>query len=161
MDQVRQLLISEFHWQTMVYHCDSCLPEEACGLVGGRLIGEDARAEVVIPVVNALHSPVRYRMDPQAQINTFLDLERRGLDLVGIFHSHPSGPDLPSTTDVLEFQFPGVLMIILSPLGKISGWKLRAFTIDESQFSEIRIGYGNNTIEPHHRTPFSSAGLTN
>ena len=47
-------------WEQMRADVQARLPQEACGLVGGL----QRRALQVYPVANALHSPVRYRMEP-------------------------------------------------------------------------------------------------
>ncbi len=85
-------------WAAMFEHVLACLPEEACGLLGGK--GE--RANLAIPVENQLRSPTRFRMAPVAQLEAMLRLEQLGLDLVAIFHSHPNGPPTPSHTDLDE-----------------------------------------------------------
>ena len=92
-------------------HIESCLPEEACGMVGG--LGRTAR--LVIPIENELHSPVRFRMAALAQLQGFDMIEGQGWDLVAIFHSHPQGPANPSPTDIAEFFYPGTAVIIASP----------------------------------------------
>src|SRR5512146_1553484 len=101
--------------QEMIEHVLSCLPEEACGLLGGRR--EDPQgtpdspftAAAVLPIENELHSLVRFRMAPAEQLKAFYWLEEHGLELAAIFHSHPQGPDHPSATDLAEFAYPGVL----------------------------------------------------
>jgi hypothetical protein len=60
----------------MVEHVTRCLPEEACGLLGGR---EDL-VEVVIPVTNVLHAANRFRMDPREQIEAMFWLKEQQLD---------------------------------------------------------------------------------
>ena len=121
-------------------HLRANLPEEACGLLGGRMLKDAeadtvvARTEIMLPIENALHSPVRFLMDPAAQLKSFYLLEERGLELVGIFHSHPTGPARPSPTDVAEFAYPGTLTLIYTPAAAAQGensltWSLRAFQI--------------------------------
>ncbi len=138
----RSFQLPEALWQGMLAHVLSCLPEEACGLVGS-LPGENTAA-VILPIENELHSPVRFRMAPAEQLKAFYWLEERGLDLAAIFHSHPRGPRHPSATDLAEFAYPGVLMLILSPLEPASdlavapaaaqdagvNWTVHAFSID-------------------------------
>ena len=65
-------------WVFMRDHIVAQLPEEACGLIGG--VGDEAR--LVLPVTNELHSPVRFRMSPQEQLEAFLRFEegRSGTD---------------------------------------------------------------------------------
>ncbi len=126
----------------MIRHVLACLPEEACGLVGSAPTEGTASANAavvaaaVLPVENALHSPVRFRMAPAEQLKAFYWLEERQLELSAIFHSHPQGPDHPSASDLAEFAYPGVLMLILSPLDPASSpalaenWQIRAYRMD-------------------------------
>lgn len=126
-ETLSQIAIDEEWIAEMREHVLSCLPEEACGLLGGRIDGAKAAVKVVIPVENVLHSPVRFRMDPREQLRAFNRLDDLGLELVGIFHSHPTGPNAPSATDLAEFYYPGVAFLIWSPGSE--GWQLRAFHI--------------------------------
>jgi proteasome lid subunit RPN8/RPN11 len=107
-------------------------PEEACGLLAG--IG--SHVERVIGVPNSLHSPVRFRMEPRAQWRAFQRIEAEGLDLVGIYHSHPSGPDHPSPTDIAESMYP-VVSIIWYPAD--GAWTARGFSIESGKWNEIAL----------------------
>lgn len=131
-----EFILSSAAFHEIRAHCLGCLPEEACGLLGGSFqTGAGVQAQVVLPVANTLHSPVRFRMDPEEQLKAFYWLDEHALDLVGIFHSHPSGPEHPSATDLTEFAYPGVFTLILSPhpveapLDDPSAWLLHAFDI--------------------------------
>ncbi len=119
--------------QQMCDHAGACLPEEACGLVGGVA----GKARMVIAVTNQLHSPVRFRMDALEQLRAFQTFENAGLELIAIFHSHPNGPPAPSPTDIAEFNYPGVLALILSP--ERGGWVVRAFEMEAGTFHETAI----------------------
>jgi proteasome lid subunit RPN8/RPN11 len=109
-------------------HASACLPEEACGLIGGTA----DKALVAQPITNELHSPVRFRMDPAEQLQAFLQFESQGLDLLAIYHSHPNGPPHPSPTDIEEFLYPGVLYLILSP--GPPGWQVRELEYQDGLF---------------------------
>ena len=129
----------------MLDHLLACLPEEACGLLGGRLglpaSGHPARCQAVLPVPNALHSPVRFRMDPAEQLKAFYWFEEHGLDLVAIFHSHPGGPGHPSATDLAEFAYPGTFYLIWSPGPPETGWQLNAFHLSAGAYCPYEIEY--------------------
>ena len=127
--QPDQLLVPLLIWQAMVDHASICLPEECCGLLGGGLNGAVASAESIFPVTNILHSPVRFYMDPGDQVRILQEIEDRQMELTGIFHSHPKGPQVPSETDIQEFFYPGVAALILAPQTSGRGWGMRAFHI--------------------------------
>ena len=105
-------------------------PLEACGL----LAGNDCRVEIVLPIANAVQSRVRFRMEPLVQLYAFDWIETHGLELVGIFHSHPTGPGTPSQIDFDEAAYP-VAQVIWSRHGK--GWQARGFWIELDQAAEI------------------------
>jgi proteasome lid subunit RPN8/RPN11 len=117
-------------YRQAIDHATFCLPEEACGLVGGL----DGVAAWITPITNQLHSPVRFRMDPSEQLRAFQSLEAQSIELIAIFHSHPQGPPNPSATDVREFNYPGVLTLIISPIQ--GDWQMRAFWIQADRVSE-------------------------
>ena len=75
--------------QELITYVDQRAPLEACGVLAGKA----ARAEKMIGVLNQAQSPVRFVMDPYEQLHAFDWIDSNGLDLVGIFHSHPAGPE--------------------------------------------------------------------
>lgn len=113
-------------------------PEEACGLLAGKTLGQ---VEKVFPVANRLHSPSRFEMDPREQLRAFIDIEAAGLELCAIYHSHPLGPAAPSPTDLTEFAYPGVVYLIWAPEqpGPSPVWDARGFLLDDRVVIEIRL----------------------
>ncbi len=90
-------------------HCRSVRPEEGCGLVAADSSGEPV---AVIPVTNALHSPVRYQMETREQFDAMKRLRREGWSLWAIFHSHPHSEPAPSPTDIRLAFYPDCLYLI-------------------------------------------------
>jgi len=105
---------------------------EACGLLAGR---RDI-VERVFLVSNAEQSPVRFRMDTQEQYNAFMQIEADALDLLGIFHSHPTGPETVSATDIAESAYD-VVNVIWSPID--GEWKARGFWIEKGNVTEVEL----------------------
>jgi proteasome lid subunit RPN8/RPN11 len=128
----RQLILNREHWQQMLYHVDSHIPLEACGL----LAGTDNRVEKVIEVRNQAQSPVRFVMDPYEQLKAFDWIESNGLDLLGIFHSHPAGPETASATDIAEAAYE-VVHIIWSRIEE--RWQARGFWIENGEAIEVTL----------------------
>jgi [CysO sulfur-carrier protein]-S-L-cysteine hydrolase len=126
----RQLIMDRDHWQQMLQHVDSHNPLEACGLLAGR----DDQVEKVIEVRNQAQSPVRFVMDPYEQLKAFDWIEASGLDLLGIFHSHPAGPETASVTDIAEAAYDVVHLIWSRTEDR---WQARGFWIEDGEVSEV------------------------
>jgi proteasome lid subunit RPN8/RPN11 len=107
-------------------------PLEACGL----LAGKNDRVEEVVIVRNQAQSPVRFIMDPYEQLKAFDWIESRDLELVGIFHSHPTGPETASITDIAEAAYE-----VVHAIWSLSGedWKLHGFWIERGRVIEVPI----------------------
>lgn len=127
------ITIHALHWKEMQSHVAADAPLEACGI----LAGLDGISTSVFPTRNLLNSPVRYQIQPQDQIRTFFELERRGWDFLAVYHSHPNGPPAPSPTDAAEAAYPETAHLIWS--SSPSGWDCRAFQINYGKIVPIEI----------------------
>jgi proteasome lid subunit RPN8/RPN11 len=129
-----KLVLSSNHWKAMRQHASRHFPLEACGLLAGR----KERVEMAFRIPNVERSPVRFRMEPVSQWRAFQRMERAGLDLLGIYHSHPQGPDRPSETDIAENMYPTAQIILFRVDGK---WQARAFQIESGKANEIALEF--------------------
>jgi len=133
----RSIEISQTDMQHMHRDVAQRAPEEACGLLSGQSEAGVYRVAAVIPTTNELHSPVRYRIDPQEQIAAFNQIDAQGLELVGIYHSHPAGPSFPSAIDIAEAFYPEAAYLIWSaPTGE---WLCHAFLIQDQRVMRLEI----------------------
>ena len=87
----------------------------------------------MIPIENIEHSPVRYAMDPAAQIRAMLTFEANGLEMVAIYHSHPHSAPYPSETDLAHAFYPEAVYLIVS-LQQFDAPEVRAFRLGEDRF---------------------------
>ncbi len=126
----------------MLRHVRSVLPEEGCGFVAG----DHMNAVAVLPVTNRLHSRVRFVMEPVEQLNAMQWIDENGLEILAIYHSHPSGPATPSATDLAEHFYPEAYSIICSLSG--SRWRLRCFKMSPSVIEELSIITGVMNVVP-------------
>src|SRR5262245_15006664 len=89
-----QLLLPRPIYQEMVAQARSELPNECCGLLAGNIVSRGRRrvGQVVrcYALVNAAASPVEYLSEPRSMFQAVRDMERRGLELLAIYHSHPT-----------------------------------------------------------------------
>jgi [CysO sulfur-carrier protein]-S-L-cysteine hydrolase len=96
----------------MVGHCYDGLPYEACGLLGGDPV--TAKATLCYPAGNAAASARVYTVEPRDYLKADRDAEGRGLELVGVFHSHTHTDAYPSQTDVAQAPDPGWHYVLVS-----------------------------------------------
>ncbi|HVN55088.1 MAG TPA: M67 family metallopeptidase [Anaerolineaceae bacterium] len=141
MSESSGLLLTEAILAEMREHVERLCPEEACGLLGGL----EGRVSVVIPVSNELHSPLRFRMDPREMLAAFKRIEQTGEELVGIYHSHPKGPAVPSPTDQAEFAYPGTIYLIWSPTSQ-GDWQVRGFSLDGGIIQEAPLAIMDSNL---------------
>ena len=128
------VVVPEDLQRQMIAHALAERPLEACGLIAGR--GEEALQ--FHPTRNALRSPVRYDVDPRDLLAATLAIEGAGLELWGIFHSHPATEAYPSPTDVRLAHYPDAHYLICS-LRRPEAPVLRAFRISGGAIREISI----------------------
>jgi proteasome lid subunit RPN8/RPN11 len=129
----RTLELPNHCWADIIDHLSACLPDEGCGLLAGR--GD--RVQLVYPVPNAAASSQRYRMEPQNQLEALYQIDEQGLDLVGIFHSHPNGGVTPSATDRGEWHYNELWMIIAAP--SKPDWAFGGYILIEGDLVEAPI----------------------
>jgi proteasome lid subunit RPN8/RPN11 len=106
------LELTEDVWHEMVGHAHGGLPDEACGLLGG----DPATGEVTVfyPCRNAAESSRVYTVDPRDHLRADRDAESRGLEIIGVMHSHTHTDPYPSPTDVEQAPDPGWHYVIVS-----------------------------------------------
>lgn len=127
-----RLTIGEAHWREMLEYVERYAPLESCGL----LAGQNDRVEKVIFIRNQAQSAVRFVMDPYEQLQAFDWIESKHLELMGIFHSHPTGPAVASPTDIAEAAYEVVHLIwSRGP----SGWDARGFWIEHGVAAEVTL----------------------
>ena len=76
-------------------------------------------------------------MNGSEMLNVFEWTEKHNQVLLGIYHSHPNGPDCPSLSDLEEDYYPGVIKLI----GSISSaqWELKAYINNNSGYLQMPI----------------------
>jgi proteasome lid subunit RPN8/RPN11 len=110
--------VSKEAWAVMVAHAEKTFPNECCGAMIGRIDGDAKQVTLAEPMQNAYSGAqgARYELRPE----DLLDADRRaraaGLDLIGIFHSHPDCDAYFSKTD-LENSCPWYSFVVLSVKG--------------------------------------------
>ena len=127
--KISRTLLSQIH-----AHLEAGYPDEACGVI----LGKDGVVNEVVHAGNERTDSARnrYLIDPLAYMKIERDADKRGLQVLGIYHSHPDVAARPSQFD-LDHAWPNLSYLIVSVCkGKAvetNSWLLRE---DRSQFDQ-------------------------
>jgi [CysO sulfur-carrier protein]-S-L-cysteine hydrolase len=135
--QIQSFILNQFQIERLACLARDSLPNESCAL----LLGNNTNKENEIQVIETLSMKnsdalptTRFRIDSQELINGYLRAEKMGLNVVGIFHSHPALP-IPSSTDKIFMEINPVVWLIYSTLTNES----RAYIYEQKKVREVRL----------------------
>jgi proteasome lid subunit RPN8/RPN11 len=102
-------------WQSMVLHAQRTYPNECCGAMLGYMQGDKKVVTEAVALENAYagEQGERYELRPEDLLKADQAARARGLDLIGIFHSHPDCDAYFSATD-LKNSCPWYSFVVLS-----------------------------------------------
>jgi proteasome lid subunit RPN8/RPN11 len=106
------LRLSDTTYLQMIGHTYDGLPLEACGLFAGEAL--TARVDVFYPCGNTAGSSKLYTIDPKDHLRADRDADDRGLEILGVMHSHTHTVAYPSPTDVAQAPDPAWHYVIVS-----------------------------------------------
>ena len=143
--------INRASFDGMIEHSESGYPHEVCGVMIGddgtitayrrckNLVSED-NVETAFKEENELNKERlrdRFELDPRSFMEADDWARQNGLEILGIYHSHPDHPSRPSETD-RKIASPGWGYIIFSiNQGKYNDARLWYLNEDDSQFEQV------------------------
>jgi proteasome lid subunit RPN8/RPN11 len=117
-------------------------PLECCGLLAG--IFEDApgtrigRVVERFPLVNVLASPTRFEAEPKSMLAADRAMRQRRLEMLAVYHSHPTSDPIPSRTDLERNGWmTNVVTLIVSLAAtppSVRGWWLTETSYHEAEW---------------------------
>ena len=136
---MKKVMIRKQDVEAMILYARGQLPNEACGLLGGRDQGEERIIEKVYYLTNIDASNEHFSLDPKEQLQAVKDMRGRGWKPVGNWHSHPESPSRPSGEDKRLAYDPKASYLILSLMDAEP--VLRSFHIEngESETENLEI----------------------
>ncbi len=136
------LLISNELIELIHRHGESAYPEEGAGLLLGGMNGEHKQVTAILPLANTREDGARfnrYLLTARDYLYGEEEAARRGLDVLGVFHSHPDHPNRPSEFD-REWAMPWFSYVITSvTAGKAIGSRSWLLSDDRQSFTEEEI----------------------
>lgn len=132
-----RLIVPAGVYADLVAHALAEQPNECCGLLAGVVEGDEGRVVARYPLVNELASPTEYNAEPRGLFQAHRDMRDRGLEVLAIYHSHPTSPPVPSRKDRERNYSEDVVCLIVSLLGDrpdVRAWWLTAEEHREATF---------------------------
>lgn len=126
------LYLKKIDYDIILNHAIQGLPYEACGLIAGKVSGDNKYIEKVYLLTNLDASNEHFSMDPKEQLSAVKDMRANGFVLFGNFHSHPESPSRPSEEDKRLAYDTKADYLILSLLDQKQPI-LKAFLINETK----------------------------
>lgn len=128
--RVRSEILSE-----MLQHARREPNRECCGILAGR----DGVIEKILPATNAApKAETQYEIAMQELFRLMREIRAAGLELLGIYHSHPRGENQPSPHDIELASYPDAAYFIISPI-EDAPHPARAFSIHDGIVGELEI----------------------
>jgi proteasome lid subunit RPN8/RPN11 len=127
-------LLDEIH-----AYAERAYPEEGAGLMLGMMDGAEKQVTKLVQFANAREDTARhnrYLLTPQDYLCGEQEAVRLGLEVIGVFHSHPDHPNRPSEFD-REWAMPVLSYVITSVNGGVAaGSRAWLLSDDRSAFTE-------------------------
>jgi proteasome lid subunit RPN8/RPN11 len=124
----KTITLSKYHKEILAKHAQSTFPDESCALLFGKDDGVQIRISEVFLAENSQKSQTQFTISNEDLISGYSQAEKIGLDVVGIFHSHPHSDAAPSTTDMKFMEVNPVAWLIFSN----KTGELRAYILEDS-----------------------------
>jgi len=135
-DSVNVMVLSERIYRGFVLKVNEVFPVEVCAVLFGDVNGDIIVVRRVSFLSNLAKSSTRFVIDPIELYHVYVEAEREGLDLVGIFHSHRSKP-FPSAIDCYYMELNPVPWLIF---GLVDGeWVLKCFKLSGGRIVPVAV----------------------
>ena len=138
------LILDEEILNSMKEHATETFPDECCGFMFGNIKDGNVFIENtnIVENLHPDHKARRFLITPDDYMKAEKYADDNNLTLVGVYHSHPNHPAIPSETD-RQAALPGFSYIIFSVLDEVvadvTAWELAD---DRSKFHAVDIEQG-------------------
>jgi proteasome lid subunit RPN8/RPN11 len=128
MPQFHKLEIANSFLQAMIEHARMELPNECCGLLAGRIAESVGIVSTRYTIRNDAASPKNYLSNARDMLDAFRSMREDGLELLAIYHSHPTSEPVPSSRDLEQNTYGEsavhLIVSLAGPQPEIRAWWL-------------------------------------
>ena len=137
------LKIKKEHIEEIKKQGEKGYPYEICGFMLGKIDYENNIREVKeifqVENQNKERANDRFEISPKDYLKVEDYAKKKGVQIIGIYHTHPDNPDKPSKTDLM-FAQPDMSYIIMSVNnGKAENWRSWELDLEKNEFKEEKM----------------------
>ena len=133
MTKFNRLIIQANPWSVMTKSAVHTFPDECCGFIFGLQgnLKDDVKIALEVNNAEALDKNRYFKISSYDYLKAEHYAEQNNLALLGIYHSHPNHPALPSPDDT-QFALPNISYLIISVYGQIVS-EIKCWRLDENK----------------------------
>ncbi|MEW6087341.1 MAG: M67 family metallopeptidase [bacterium] len=119
----------------LINHAKKGYPEEVCGIIAGK----EGSVLKIYEMANVSKTPETfYFMEPEEQFKVLKDIRNSGIEMLGIYHSHPASKAHPSEEDCRMCFYPDAFYMIIS-LKDFDKPEIGVFRVNGENITEERV----------------------
>jgi proteasome lid subunit RPN8/RPN11 len=130
------IILTSQQIQRLISLAKDSLPKESCALLAGNQSETKTHVIDLILMKNSKLSTTSFSIDPQELINAYKNAQKLSMEIVGIFHSHPSGVQ-PSSTDRKFMELNPIIWLIYST--SLNKYKAYVLNEETNEIQQVRI----------------------
>ena len=127
-NRVKEIILNQEQIDTLTEHSTRSHPNESCAMLLGTHDDQQWNVKEVFLTNNMEQSETNFTISPEELLHGYQLAEKKQLELVGVFHSHPNSSAIPSDTDKKFMKGNPVPWIIFSGINN----DLNAFILNTS-----------------------------
>ncbi len=148
---MQSILVSHAIAREIARQAQKDYPAEICGILGG----QNNKVDSFYPISNIADTPnTRYKMHPTELLKVLKTLDRKGLDWIAIYHSHPTSPPILSQTDIKEAVDTKPIFLIVSL--QHTKPQFKAWHIHDTEVIPIDVHIGDKSPDSIYHEPLSN-----
>jgi len=127
-NRVKEIILNQEQIDALTEHSTKSHPNESCAMLLGTYNNQQWNVKEVFLTNNMEQSETNFTISPEDLLYGHQLAEKKQLELVGVFHSHPNSNAVPSDTDKKYMKGNPVPWLIFSGINN----EFNAFLLDTS-----------------------------
>lgn len=128
-----EIVLTKKQKEILINHAQSNFPNESCALLFGTEDPKSCTVTDIFLAENIEKSPINFTISNEELLYGYKEAERKKLDVVGIFHSHPYSEAVPSLTDKEFMRINPVIWIISNKQNEFKAY------VSESEIIQVSV----------------------